>query len=111
MSLSGIADFIDNNGLEEAEMWFSEGYQCVKTTNHRLALECGIEDSIRLTTIKPSGTVSILAGVSPGLHYGIFKYCLRRVRVSKLNVTLVEILKNALIKLIIGDLYGFRTRE
>lgn len=95
VSLSGIADFIDNNGLEEAEMWFSEGYKCVKTTNHRLALECGIEDSIRLTTIKPSGTVSILAGVSPGLHYGIFKHCIRRVRVSKLNVTLVEILKNA----------------
>lgn len=95
VSLSGIADFIDSNGLDTAEIWFNEGYEVLKSINHHLAIEAQINDSVRLTTVKPSGTVSILAGVSPGLHYGIYKYCVRRVRVSKFNRSLVKILQDA----------------
>ncbi|MFN9956259.1 MAG: hypothetical protein ACK55I_24440, partial [bacterium] len=41
----------------------------------------GIRESIKMTTVKPSGTVSILAGESPGVHWTPGgKYFLRAIR-------------------------------
>lgn len=53
-----------------------------------------IPRSIKTTTIKPSGTVSLLAGASPGMHYPESRFCIRRVRVSK-HSELVQKLKDA----------------
>jgi len=36
-----------------------------------------------MTSIKPSGTVSLLAGATPGMHYPESRFYIRRVRVSK----------------------------
>jgi len=41
-----------------------------------------IPTSIKLTTIKPSGSLSLLAGVSPGCHPEYAPYYIRRVRMS-----------------------------
>ena len=38
--------------------------------------------SVRLTTVKPSGTLSLLAGVTPGVHPGYSRYHIRRVRMA-----------------------------
>jgi ribonucleotide reductase alpha subunit len=38
--------------------------------------------SIKLTTVKPSGTLSLLAGVTPGCHPAFSQYFIRRIRVS-----------------------------
>ncbi len=38
--------------------------------------------SVRLTTIKPSGTLSLLGGVTPGVHPGYSKHHIRRVRMA-----------------------------
>jgi ribonucleoside-triphosphate reductase, adenosylcobalamin-dependent len=42
------------------------------------ALDCGM--SIKHTTVKPSGTVSKLAGVSEGMHFSFDKYIIQRIR-------------------------------
>lgn len=39
-------------------------------------------ESIKLTTIKPSGTLSLLAGSTPGVHPAYSKYYIRRIRMS-----------------------------
>src|SRR5574337_851932 len=39
--------------------------------------------SIKTTTVKPSGTVSLLAGATPGVHYPHSEYYIRRVRFGK----------------------------
>ena len=44
--------------------------------------ENGWNESIRLTTTKPSGTLSLLAGSTPGVHPGYSRYFIRRVRMS-----------------------------
>lgn len=49
----------------------------------------GYNTSIRLTTVKPSGTLSLLAGVTPGVHAGYSKHHIRRVRMAA-NDGLVE---------------------
>ena len=47
--------------------------------------------SVRMTSIKPSGTVSLLNGSTPGIHFPEDEYYIRRVRFSK-NSELVKIL-------------------
>jgi ribonucleoside-diphosphate reductase alpha chain/ribonucleoside-triphosphate reductase len=42
----------------------------------------GINQSIKLTTVKPSGTLSLLAGVTPGIHPAYAEYYIRRVRMG-----------------------------
>ena len=39
-------------------------------------------ESIKLTTIKPSGTLSLLSGVTPGAHPGYSHYHIRRIRMA-----------------------------
>lgn len=40
----------------------------------------GVNRSIKLTTVKPSGTVSLLAGVTPGVHPAYAQQYIRRIR-------------------------------
>jgi len=53
-----------------------------------------IPRSIKITSVKPSGTVSLLPGVSPGIHYPHGKYIIRRIRVAKKSA-LVDIMIKA----------------
>jgi ribonucleoside-triphosphate reductase len=41
-----------------------------------------VEPSIKLTTVKPSGTVALLPFVSPGVHSHYFRYGIRRIQVQ-----------------------------
>src|SRR3989344_2200529 len=94
VSISGVADWIDKIGAIELTRILREGYKKVREVNKRLAKESGVPESIKVTTVKPSGTISLLAGVSPGMHYPTYKYAIRRVRVST-NSSLCESLKNS----------------
>ena len=95
VSVSGIADWIDSSSLSHVTMVLREGYERhVEPMNIRLAKEAGIPPSVRLTTVKPSGTISLLAGVSPGMHWPYDRYCLRRVRISA-NSPMVPLLNKA----------------
>lgn len=55
----------------------------VKKENRRVAKLIGINPSSRSTTIKPSGTASIILGTSSGVHAWYDEYYWRRVRVGK----------------------------
>jgi hypothetical protein len=68
-SMSGIANFADNHGLPALRTWMDEGYAVVKKYDTVYSEWLGIRESIKTTTVKPSGTVSILAGESPGVHW------------------------------------------
>lgn len=68
-SMSGIADFTDRVGMPVLREWMNEGYKTVQRYDNIYSEWLGIRESIKMTTIKPSGTVSILAGESPGVHW------------------------------------------
>ena len=95
VSMSGICDFLDDHSVVEWIEWMKEGYDVIKQFNEELAEQAGIPASIALTTIKPSGTTSNLSNVSAGIHPRLFKFYIRRVRVSKKCEKLIEVLKNA----------------
>jgi len=80
-SMSGVANFADRKGLPTLRTWMDEGYNTVKRYDNVYSEWLGIRESIKTTTVKPSGTVSILAGESPGVHWTPGgKYFLRTIR-------------------------------
>jgi len=82
-SMSGVANFADNRGLPELKNWMDTGYQTIKYYDTVYSEWLGIRESIKTTTVKPSGTVSILAGESPGVHWTPGgEYFLRAIRFS-----------------------------
>ena len=70
-SISGVANFADRSGLPVLRDWMDDGYKVVKAYDNTYSEWLGIRESIKMTTVKPSGTVSILAGESPGVHWTV----------------------------------------
>jgi ribonucleoside-diphosphate reductase alpha chain len=57
--------------------------EMVKLENERVAKLIGINKSARSTTVKPSGTSSLVLGTSSGIHAWHNDFYLRRIRVGK----------------------------
>lgn len=82
-SMSGVANFADRVGLPVLREWMDTGYNTIKNYDNIYSEWLGIRESIKMTTVKPSGTVSILAGESPGVHWTPGgKYFNRAIRFS-----------------------------
>ncbi len=82
-SQSGIIDAFVKHGRREMLRWSDKGYRYLKTLDQIYSDWLCIPRSIKITTVKPSGTVSLLPGVSPGVHYPHSEYYIRRVRLAK----------------------------
>lgn len=68
--MSGISDFADNRGWTDLREWMDTGYNAVQHYDEIYSEWLCVRESIKTTTVKPSGSVSLLAGVSPGVHWG-----------------------------------------
>ncbi|MFC1685592.1 fused protease/ribonucleoside-triphosphate reductase [Nanoarchaeota archaeon] len=97
-SMSGIAQFIENRGVHELISWCDKGYKTIQYYDEVYSDWLCIPKSIKTTSIKPSGTVSLLAGATPGVHFPEHRYYIRRMRLG-LNSELVEPLRRAGYKL------------
>jgi ribonucleotide reductase alpha subunit len=97
-SVSGVAQFVTNRGLDEFKRWLEGGYDTIQEWDNQYSDWFAVPNSIKTTSVKPSGTVSLLAGATPGLHYPESRFYIRRVRLSK-HSELLEPLKKANYKL------------
>ena len=97
-SVSGVAQFITKHGMEELRKWLEKGYKTIQDWDCIYSDWFAIPKSIKTTSVKPSGTVSLLAGATPGLHYPESRFYIRRIRLSKQS-DLIEPLKRAGYKL------------
>jgi len=93
-SVSGVAQFITNRGIDTLKNWLEEGYDTIQEWDDMYSDWFAIPKSIKTTSVKPSGTVSLLAGATPGLHYPESRFYIRRIRVSK-HSELLEPMKRA----------------
>lgn len=89
VSISGIAQWASINDQIWKQMnytrlggYLREGYKIVRDTNTHLAKSAGVPASVRVTTVKPSGSISLVAGVTPGVHYPVSRFAIRRVRIG-----------------------------
>ncbi len=78
-SLTGIADWQTKTDYTTITKWMKEGYWTHRKTNNRLAAESQVVPAIRVTMIKPSGTISKVIGVCSGIHPPLGRYVLRRM--------------------------------
>ena len=65
---------------EEKVAWLDNAYKHLKEYDEAYSKERGWPTSVRLTTVQPSGTLSLLPGVTPGIHPGFARFYIRRVR-------------------------------
>jgi hypothetical protein len=94
LSITGITSFIAERGIAELKTWTKEGYNLIQEYDDVYSEWFAIPKSIKTTTVKPSGTLSLLAGVTAGIHFPESRHYIRRVRLSK-NSPYVKILKNS----------------
>jgi len=93
-SVSGVAQFITKHGIDELKGWLEEGYDTIQDWDKMYSDWLAVPRSIKTTSVKPSGTVSLLVGATPGMHYPESRFYIRRVRVGK-NSELISPLKDA----------------
>ncbi len=76
-SITGILQ-----ATEEQLSWLKPGYEYLDSLDVEYSEHKGMSRSVRLTTVQPSGTLSLLPGVTPGIHPAYARYYIRRVRFS-----------------------------
>jgi len=76
LGVTGICQSLDK--IE----WLDNCYKELRKFDKEWSKERGWNRSIKLTTIKPSGTLSLLGGSTPGVHPAYSKYYIRRVRMA-----------------------------
>jgi ribonucleoside-triphosphate reductase (thioredoxin) len=94
LSMTGIAQFISDWGIDTLKNWMIDGFQVAKKYDKIYSEWFAIPESIKITTIKPSGTLSLLAGATPGIHYPESQYYIRRVRLAN-DSPFIPILKES----------------
>ena len=67
---------------EEQRSWLSDAYEELRAFDKEYSAKHGFPESVKLTTVKPSGTLSLLPGVTSGCHPAYSKYMIRRIRIS-----------------------------
>lgn len=94
MSMSGLAQFIDTLGIHALKELMEDAYAKIQYYDDVYSEWLAIPNSIKTTSIKPSGTVSLLPGVTPGMHYPESNYYIRRMRIA-IDSDLLPIIKKA----------------
>ena len=78
---------------EEQKSWLDPLYEYIRQYDKDYSDKHGFRRSIKLTTVKPSGTLSLLAGVTSGCHPAIYQYFIRRIRIAS-NNPLIQLCKS-----------------
>ena len=83
VSMTGIMDHpVLSKPSEECISWLKELREHAIAVNKEWASVLGIPQSVAITTVKPSGTVSQLVGCSSGIHPAYSKHYIRTVRMD-----------------------------
>jgi adenosylcobalamin-dependent ribonucleoside-triphosphate reductase len=86
LSLSGITQYLKKLREDSSELMLpydlNKWYNIVVNHDKKISKKWFGTTSKKLTTVKPSGTISLLAGATPGVHFPIARYYIRRVRVA-----------------------------
>lgn len=94
-SMSGIVEAINKFGTREFLSNFADrGYTFIRQLDDQYSNWLAVPRSIKVTSVKPSGTVSLLPGVTPGIHFPHSEYYFRTIRISN-NSALLPTLEAA----------------
>ena len=94
LSQSGVVQAFNKHGRRTMYEWCDKAYAYVQELDEEYSNWLCIPKSVRMTSIKPSGTVSLLNGSTPGIHFPESEHYIRRIRFSK-DSEVLERLKEA----------------
>ena len=94
LSQSGVIQAFNKHGRRTMFEWCDNAYSHVQQLDEEYSDWLCIPRSVRVTSIKPSGTVSLLNGSTPGVHFPEDEYYIRRGRFSKNSDLLDTLEKN-----------------
>jgi ribonucleoside-triphosphate reductase len=95
VSMTGIVEFIESRSWNDMKIWMDKGYGYLKNLDVTYSEWLGVRESIKLSTVKPAGSTSLIAGTTSGVHWPTTSgYYMRRVRFLK-NDPMVEALVDA----------------
>ncbi len=80
ISITGGAQVHDKIGSTYFTKILKAGYSIIRQADRWISGLLGVRESIRVTTCKPSGTVSLVSGSTAGVHFCHSRYCKRTVR-------------------------------
>ena len=83
LSQSGVIQAFNKFGRREILNWCDNAYDHIRDLDKEYSNWLCVPRSIRMTSIKPSGTVSLLNGSTPGIHFPENEYYIRRIRFGK----------------------------
>ncbi len=79
---------------EEQLSWLNPAYSSLRAYDKEYSRIMGFPESVKLTTVKPSGTLSLLAGMTSGVHPATAgEHFIRRIRISS-ESNLVDVCRN-----------------
>ena len=76
----GVTGYLQ--ATDEQRSWLSDVYSYLRAYDKQYSKDNDFPISIKITTVKPSGTLSLLAGVTPGAHPGYSRHYIRRIRMA-----------------------------
>jgi adenosylcobalamin-dependent ribonucleoside-triphosphate reductase len=88
----GVTGYLQ--ATEEQRSWLSDCYTRLREFDKEYSAAHGWPTSIKLTTTKPSGTLSLLPGVTSGVHPAFSKFTKRRIRFAS-NSSIVNTVRAA----------------
>jgi len=94
LSQSGVVQAFTKHGRRQMYEWCDKAYQYIAELDEEYSNWLCIPKSVRTTSIKPSGTVSLLNGSTPGIHFPEDEYYIRRIRFSE-DSKLLDLLEEA----------------
>jgi len=86
----GITGYMQATAEQQA--WLADAYEMLRQFDKDYSAANNFPESIKLSTFKPSGTLSLLPGVTPGVHPGFARYMIRRIRMSS-NSPVVDVVR------------------
>ena len=89
----GVTGFLQAGHLRNEKI-FDNIYKHLEKTDREYSKQYGLKPSIKLTTVKPSGTLSLLAGVTPGGHPGFSMYHIRRIEMDSTDSLVAQVAKH-----------------
>ena len=84
----GVTGYLQASAKQKG--WLSSAYTNLRQYDKEYSAAHKFPESVKLTTCKPSGTLSLLPGVTPGCHPGYAQYMIRRISMAS-NHSLVAV--------------------
>ena len=83
ISFSGVTMLISRIGKQNAARWMDRGYAMIRYWDRLYSQWLQVPQAIKVTSQKPSGTLSLMVGTTPGVHYHqADRWHVRRIQIA-----------------------------